>query len=331
MEFREKLSVSIFTVIGVFIIGFILGAILLTGYINYSEHASIPDEIFSPNWISGKYWKYSFKTPDIEDAISQMVVASQEDNNYLVGVVSRLDAQRHAVLNYNPMLGRIAMEDLSIYEKGVPQPLFSFPLEKGKQWSFSLFSVADFEAKVNSIKNIKMPDGEKTTIVDIRAEAPSGDKLIYSYDNSANWIHSLIWEDSTGEKQLEMALVSHAKGFSGTVYFVRGRDIIDATYAAPAADSYKTPITGHPQWGPFDSLIYHFVVSTADNSGGTLIIKDPTSNLEAMARIFGPNIYESALGTIPSNSDELSVTISLFGEASLHLRIAGGIEYVWNV
>jgi hypothetical protein len=331
MDFQKKMSVSILTVIGVFVIGFILGAILLTGYINYSEQASIPDEISAPTWTSGEYWKYSFKTPDIEDAISQIVVASQEDNNYLVGVISRLDAQRHAVLNYNPMLGRIAIEDLAVYEKGVPQPLFSFPLEKGKQWSFSLFNIVDFNAEVNSIKNIKIPGGEKTTIVDIRAEAPSGDKLIYSYDNLANWIHSLVWEDSSGEIQLEMTLVTHGQGFAGTVYFVRGRDIVNNTYTAPATDFYKTPIEGHPQWGPFDSLIYHFIVSTQDNSGGTLIIKDPTSNLEAMARVFGPNIFESSLGTIPSNSDDLSITVTLFGEAHLHIRIAGGIEYIWNV
>ena len=331
MDIKKKISVSILTVIGIFIIGFILGAILLTGYINYSEQASTPDEISAPTWIPGKYWKYSFKTPYIEDAISQMVVATEDEEDYHVGVISRLDAQRHAVLNYNPMLGRITTENLEVFEKGRPQPLFSFPLKKDKEWSFSMFNIEEFNAKVTSIRSVKMPDGERTVIVNIQAEAATGDRLIYSYDKSAKWVNTLVWEDSSGVPQLEMTLVSYGQGFDGEVYFVRGVDIIKEYYTAPALKIFNSNIGSHEDWGPFDSLIYHFVVSTEDNSGGSLILKDPITLSEAMRRVFGPNIFESSLGTIPSDSEQLGIEVSLFGNAYLDLRIAGGIEYVWNV
>jgi hypothetical protein len=331
MDIKKKMSVSILTVIGIFIIGFILGAILLTGYINYSEQASTPDEISAPTWIPGKYWKYSFKTPYIEDAMSQMVVAVEDEENYQVGVISRLDAQRHAVLNYNPMLGRITTENLEVFEKGTPQPLFSFPLKKDKEWSFSMFNIEEFNAKVTAIRSVKMPDGERTVIVNIQAEAPSGDIIIYSYDKSARWVNTLVWVDSSGNPQLEMTLVSHGQGFNGEVYFVRGVDIIKEYYTAPAFELFNSYIGSHPDWGPFDSLIYHFVVSTEDNSGGTFILRDPLTSSEAMRRVFGPNIFESSVGTIPSDSEQLGVEVSLFGDAYLDLRIAGGIEYVWIV
>jgi hypothetical protein len=331
MDFKKKMSVSILTVVGIFIIGFLLGAIILTGYINFSEQASTPDEISAPTWIPGKYWKYSFKTPYIEDAISQMVVATEDEENYQVGVISRLDAQRHAVLNYNPMLGRITTENLEVFEKGTPQPLFSFPLKKDKEWSFSMFDIEEFNAKVTSIRSVKMSDDERTVIVNIQAEAASGDRLIYSYDKSAKWVNTLVWEDSSGNPQLEMTLVSHGQGFEGDVFFVRGVDIIKEYYTAPELTIFNSYVGSHDDWGPFDSLVYHFVISTEDNSGGTLILRDPTTLSETMRRVFGPNIFESSLGTIPSDSEQLGIEVSLFGNAYLDLRIAGGIEYVWVV
>jgi hypothetical protein len=130
---------------------------------------------------------------------------------------------------------------------------------------------------------------------------------------------------------MEMNLISYGKGYSGEVFFVRGVDLYDNTYTAPEAEIQNTAISGHPDWGPFDSLIYHFEITTGGGSGGTLILKDPSSPVEAMRRLFGPNMFESSLGTIPSPSEELSTQITLTGQANLRLRIAGGIEYVWSV
>ncbi len=331
MNYKRKLSVSFVTIIGIFIIGFVMGAALLTGYVELSEYGSIPDEVDTPEWSAGKYWTYSFKTPEIEDATSRIVVAQDDGEDYQVGVASRLDAQRHAVLNYNPMLGRITMEDLSVYEKGIAQPMFSFPLKKGKEWKFSMFDVEEFNAKVTDIKSVNLPTSGRTILVEIQATSPNGERLVYSYDDSAKWIHSLILEDPFGTPELEMSLVSHGRGFAGEVHFVRGVDLFDELFAAPVLDVFNSIIQGHPDWGPFDSLIYHFEIETGDASGGTLVLKDPTSEIEAMRRIFGPNTFESSLGTIPSDSEELSISVSLTGESSLKLRVAGGIEYSWSV
>jgi hypothetical protein len=331
MDIKKKISVSLLTIIIIFIIGFIVGATILTGYVEYTNDGSVPGEISAPSWEAGKFWTYSFKTPYIEDVISRIVVASEEEENYLVGVASRLDAQRHAVLNYNPMLGRITINELSIYEKGIPQPLFNFPLKNDKEWSFSMFGIEEFQARVDSIRSADLPGSGETVIAEIQASSASGEMLIYTYDTSAEWVRSLILEDSSGVALLEMNLVSYGNGFAGEVYFVRGVDLVDELYTAPVLEVYNTLIMGHPDWGPFDSLVYHYEVLTEDNSGGTLVVKDPTSTVEAMRRVFGPNSFESSLGTIPSESEELSVSVSLAGDSYLRLRIAGGIEYLWTV
>jgi hypothetical protein len=331
MNTKRKISFSLITVIIVFAVGFILGVALLSQVIEYTNSDLPPDQISLPKWENGRYWTYSFKTPEIDDLVSRIIVASSDEVEYQVGVSSRIDAQRHGVLNYNPMLGRVVKEDLGIYESGEVQSLFSFPLKRGKQWSFSMFGITEFNAIVTDIRTADLPDEGSTYIVDILAETSSGEKLTYSYDSKARWIGYLIHESSQGDMKIEMNLVSYGKGFSGEVFFVRGVDLFDNSYSAPDFEIQNTLVSGHPDWGPFESLIYHFEVSTGGGSGGTLILKDPSSSVEAMRRVFGPNMFESSLGTIPSPSEELTTQVSLAGSANLRLRIAGGIEYVWIV
>lgn len=331
MDLQRKLSVSIVIIIIIFIVGVLLGAALLSGYIRYIEETSTPDKISTPDWKPGKYWTYSFKTPEIEDVISRIVVASEDGADYLVGVGSRIDAQRHGVLNFNPMLGRITIESLSVYEKGIPQPLFSFPLRKSSQWTFSMFGVEGFNAHVMTIKSADIPDNGETYLANIQATAPNGEKLTYSYDTKAQWIRSLVLEDPSGNALLEMNLVSYGFGHSGEVYFVRGVDLFDEKYISPLIDIYNTFIDqGHPDWGPFDFLIYYYDIVTEDASGGTLTVTDPASEA-AMRRFFGPGMLERTLGTIPSESGEWGVTVSLAGNSHLALKIAGGIEYIWTM
>jgi hypothetical protein len=331
MNFKTKISVSLITIISIFVIGLIVGAGILTGIIHITDQGSVPDSVSAPTWDSGQFWTYSFKTPEIDDAVSRVVVASEEDGNYMVGVASRTDAQRHGVLNYNPMLGRISIEKLAVYEKGVAQPLFDFPLKDNAQWKFCMFGIEGFNARVKSIDSIDIPGYGRTYLVNIEAKSSGGAKLTYSYDTKAEWIRSMVLESSSGQSLLEMTLVSYGNGFAGDVFFVRGMDIFDNSYLAPAADTYRTYISGHPQWGPFDSLIYHFTASTGDNSRGVLVLMDPAAPNEAKEATFGPNTFESTLGSITSVSDELSISVTLIGEASLHLRVAGGIEYFWTV
>lgn len=335
MNTPRKISVSLLTIIIIFIVGFIIGAMILTGYVEHLEYSSIPDQISSPSWSKGQYWTYSFKTPEIENAISTIVVASEDGENYLVGVDSRLDAQRHAVLNFNPMLGRIVMENLEVYEKGIPQPLFLFPLKKNKEWGFSMFNVEAFEARVINIKSVDLTKTGKTVLVEIQANAPSGEKLKYSYDESANWVRSLVFEDTSGNALLEMNLVSYGTGFAGDVYFIRGSDLFDEEYisnrGSPEVDFYNSFLDqGHPDWGPFDYLVYYYEVQTGDTSGGALVVTDPRAESQ-IRRSFGPNTFEMSLGSIPSESGEWGVKVVIGGESHLRLRIAGGIEYIWTV
>jgi hypothetical protein len=331
MDVKRKISVSLVFIISIFIIGFVLGAAIFTGYIEFTRSTSIPEEVSVPGWKSGKYWTYSFKTPEIEDVVSRIVVATDDGTDYLVGVASRIDAQRHAVLNYNPMLGRITLEDLAVYEKGIPQSMFTFPLKKSSKWTFSMFDIENFEAEVKDIRSADLPGGGTTFIVDIQAVSPDGHKLTYSYDTSAQWIRSLVREDSGGNILLEMTLVSCGYGFAGDVYFIRGVDLFKNTYNAPVLDVENSFWdAGHEDWGPFDYLVYYYEVTTDDQSGGTLTVTDPLEQ-EAMKRYFGPNTFERALGTIPSGSGEYKVTTALAGQSTLELRIAGGLEYKWIV
>ena len=335
MNKKTTIFILVLAIISIFIVGFLLGANMYKGYFEYSSNSSIPNEISAPSWEHGEYWNYSFKTPEIENVVSSIVIASDDGTDYLIGVASRLDAQRHAVLNFNPMLGRIAMENFSIYEKGIPQPLFSFPMRINDKWSFSMFDVEEFNAQVVSIKTLELPINGQTTIVYIEATATTGESLIYSYDTSAKWIHSLVLKDSSGKVLLDMKLISYGMGYVGEVYFVRARDLFSDVYtskrASPAIDRYNSFLDqGHPNWGDWDYLVYYYEVSTEENSGGTLTVADPLSK-EAMKRVIGPNTFECTLGTTPSESGEWKVTIALGGDSYLKLRIAGGIEYVWTV
>ena len=45
----------------------------------------------------------------------------------MVGISSEKEAQRHAVVNHNPFLGRVTFDQLSVYENGEPQRVFNFP------------------------------------------------------------------------------------------------------------------------------------------------------------------------------------------------------------
>ncbi|UCF08726.1 MAG: hypothetical protein JSW28_03275, partial [Thermoplasmata archaeon] len=101
MNVRKKMSISLLTIIAIFIVGFLLGMTFLTGIFEYSRTAAIPGEIDLPELRTGKYWTYTFNTPEVSDVLSRIVVASEDGTDYSIGVASRLDAQRHAVLNYN--------------------------------------------------------------------------------------------------------------------------------------------------------------------------------------------------------------------------------------
>lgn len=289
----------------------------------------------APTWTLGKFWYYTFSTPELDNIFSKIIVSPDDGTNYQIGVDSSIDAQRHAVLNFNPMLGRVRITDLAVYEKGDPQLIFSFPLEEKSKWEFSLWGIENFQAEVVSEKKVDFENTGKTTIFNIVAIAPSGEQVVYNYDSSAEWIRQLILTDSAQNVILEINLVSYGIGYSGEVYFVRGVDLYDREFVStpdsPVAELYDSFLDqGHPSWGPFDLLIYYLDITTESDSGGWLTLRDHQSET-ALHREFGPDYMESSLGTIPSNSGEWTLTVNLEGNAELRMRIAGGIEYIWTV
>ena len=84
------------------------------------------DELALPDWQIGDQWLYTFITPQFGEDSARLVVADvrTDDGLFMLGISSEGEAQRHAVINHNPFLGRVCMDGLSVYENGEPQPVF---------------------------------------------------------------------------------------------------------------------------------------------------------------------------------------------------------------
>jgi hypothetical protein len=288
-----------------------------------------------PQWTPGDYWDFAFDTPEIRPTIARIVVATKNESQYQLGIDNRLDAQRHAVLNYNPMLGRVTCSQLEVFEKGVAQKVLQFPLRRGNMWNFTLMGREDWLARVVSVDSITLPIEGKTVLVSIEAKSTGGDMLNYSYDSSARWFRSMVLKDAQGNEELRMTLVAAGTGFTGDAYFVRGVDLYKKEAASstgsPEVDVYESFIDrGHPTWGPFDSLIYYYRVEIGTRSNGILTFRDH-STTTIMRKTFDPGTLEDGLGSMPSSGGEVGITIVLQGDCSLVVMVAGGIEYKWTV
>ena len=86
------------------------------------------DDLILPEWQIGDQWLYTFITPQFGEDSTRLVVADvrEDDGLFMLGISSEGEAQRHAVINHNPFLGRVTMDGLSVYENGEPQPVFNF-------------------------------------------------------------------------------------------------------------------------------------------------------------------------------------------------------------
>ena len=76
------------------------------------------DELALPDWQIGDQWLYTFITPEFGEDSARLVVADirEDDGLFMLGISSEGEAQRHAVINHNPFLGRVTMDGLSVYE-----------------------------------------------------------------------------------------------------------------------------------------------------------------------------------------------------------------------
>ena len=235
---------------------------------------SVDDDMALPEWEVGNNWLYTFITPQFGEDSARLVVAEidNESGDYQVGISSEREAQRHAVINHNPFLGRMTINGLSVYENGIPQQVFSFPWVIGDEWSFTLFG-QEWSATTVSINN-----GNAR----VSAESSEGHELQYTFSGSDGFLERLVWEDSEGRNQLRMDLNVARSNYQGDVFFYRARDLIERLYEENDQEIYDSFFDeGHPTEGDWDTLVWYLDVEIS--SGGASVsythLTLPTSDL----------------------------------------------------
>jgi hypothetical protein len=220
---------------------------------------------------------------------------------------------------------------LSAYENGEPQPVFQFPFSKGDSWSFTLFAT---EWEVDVLEVYLITDGAtryRQSV--ITGQAADGSTIAYIFDESAGFLRSLIWKDSSGVTQLEMQLAIFGTGHEGEVWFIRATDLYAGSWdhdsGTPDAEIRDTFFVGdHPSGEEYDEMVYYL---SARMGGGTgsLTLRDHTS-LSALERVWQPGeAEEGQLGEINSPSQEYTLTVTLSGDSEIAIIIAGGITFSW--
>ena len=134
----------------------------------------------SPTWEKGDFWEYSITVDDKQFSTTMVVSVDDDDSDYYIGAGNLGDAKRHAVLNYNPALGRVQMSDYAIYENNIPQKIADFPLKQDNSWEFSLYG-EDFKASVIDITE---------SVAEISANSNSGAFIKYTFDKNARWLNN---------------------------------------------------------------------------------------------------------------------------------------------
>tara|TARA_X000001036_G_scaffold347427_1_gene327577 strand:- start:69 stop:1025 length:957 start_codon:yes stop_codon:yes gene_type:complete len=284
------------------------------------------DDLALPEWEIGEHWLYTFITPQFGEDSARLVVADIRDDDglYMLGISSEGEAQRHAVINHNPFLGRVTMDGLSVYENGDPQPVFNFPWEIGNSWDFRLLG-QDWSATTD-----KIYDGEVT----VSATSSEGHSLSYVFSGREGFIKSVLWTDNEGVDNLQMNLVQKKTGYSGDVFFYRAGDIHDNLYEENDQEVYDTFLdSGYSPNEAWDTLVWYLDVEISQQGGsGSLSIKDH-QGASPLTRAWGAGSTEKgSFGTIPSNSGEHSITVTVRGQDSfVHLKVAGALVRSWTL
>jgi hypothetical protein len=298
----------------------------LSGCLGITDDDDYSDSTLdTPGWQVGDWWLYTFVTPEFGEDSARLVIAEKNevDEQWLLAISSEREAQRHAVINHNPFLGRVTFGNLSIFEDGEAQNVFNFPWSKGDAWQFTLFG-EDWNAQTSFV------NGDVATV---NAQSNGGHTLNYWFDSSRGFITSLEWLDDSGERRLSMILNSNGNDHEGQVWFIRATDLKDERYQSTDGDIYDSfTDSGHPSGIDFDFLVWYLDVDISSGGSGTLSLKDH-SGATPLARAWGSNSRESgSIGTIPSNTGEYSLTITLSGQQSyIHLKVAGGIQSTWTL
>lgn len=276
----------------------------------------------SPNWQKGDFWEYSITVDGKQFSTTMVVSVDDDDSDYYVGAGNLDDAKRHAVLNYNPALGRVQMSDYSIYENNVPQRIVDFPLIQDKSWEFSMYS-EDFKASVIDITE---------SGAEISANANSGAFIKYNFDKNARWFNSFEYTNSNGEVELAMNLANYGSGYTGNSYFCRGGDLFDEEFIGPDFGVYDTVFAneGHERYGPWNYIVYYLEADIGSSGSGELVLRDHEGT-EVLLETFSPGTNQHIMGTVIGSSGNWTLEISLSGNADVRARIAGAIQYTYSV
>ena len=279
--------------------------------------------INSPSWTKGDFWEYSIKTQELEISTTMVVSIDNDATDYYIGTGSLEDAKRHAVLNYNPAIGRVQMSDFAIYEKNIPQTLIDFPLEKDKGWTFGLYGKEQFNAIVTNIEG---------NIANIIATSSDGARIDYSFDKEAGWLSNFTFIDSNGETILAMKLANYGKGFTGNSYFCRGGDLYDEQFTGPDLSLYDTIYIneGHERYGDWDYITYFLDADIGSSGSGELVLRDHLET-DILVKTLSPGTKMNEMGTVGGSSGNWTFEISLSGDADVRMRIAGVIQYTYAV
>ena len=314
-----------------FLVLLLLCTSVLAGCVSDSESAdeadtTTEDQKQLPVWEIGDNWLYTFITPQFGEDSARLVVADvrTDDGLFMLGISSEGEAQRHAVINHNPFLGRVTMDGLSVYENGDPQPVFNFPWMVGNSWDFRLLG-QDWTATTDNIYN-----GEVT----VSATSTEDHELSYVFSGSQGFIKSLLWTDNEGIDHLEMNLNQKKTGYTGDVFFYRAGDIHDNLYEENDQEIYDTFLDdGYSPNEAWDTLVWYLDVEISQQGGsGSLSIKDH-QGASPLTRAWGAGATEKgSFGTIPSNSGDHSITVTVRGQDSfVHLKVAGALVRSWTL
>lgn len=315
----------------VYLLSFLMLTLSLAGCVSDEGTSSsgigdtTEDELALPDWQIGDQWLYTFITPEFGEDSARLVVADirEDDGLFMLGISSEGEAQRHAVINHNPFLGRVTMDGLSVYENGDPQPVFNFPWEIGSTWSFTLLG-QDWSAKTDNIYN-----GEVT----VSATSSEGHMLDYVFSGRQGFVKSFIWVSDEGVENLRMTLNLKDTGYKGDIFFYRAGDIHDNLYEENDQEIYDTFIDdGYSPNEVWDTLVWYLDVEISQGGSGSLSLKDH-QGASPLTRAWGSGATEKgSFGTIPSNSGEHSLTITVRGPDSfIHLKVAGALVRSWTL
>ena len=285
------------------------------------------DELALPNWQIGDQWLYTFITPEFGEDSARLVVADvrEDDGLFMLGISSEGEAQRLAVINHNPFLGRVTMDGLSVYENGEPQAVFNFPWAVGNTWSFTLLG-QQWSATTDNIYN-----GEVT----VSATSSDGHSLDYVFSGRQGFIKTLVWANGEGIVNLQMNLNLKDTGYSGDVFFYRAGDLHDNMYEENDQEIYDSFFDdGYSPNEAWDTLVWYLDVEIDDKGGnGHLTISDQQDGSSPFTRAWGTGATEKgSFGTIPSKTGEHRITLTLQGESSfVHLKVAGALVRTWSL